>query len=286
MITHGATVPAVRPATAALLLAHGAAGTVRANFGPLIPALSRTVPAFGPDFPGSGGTPRASGPLQLDDLADQLVAAAGDAKTFAILGYSMGCAVAVRAAIRHPHRVAGLILTAGTPRIDADTRARMDEWQRLADRDHTSLARFIMSVMFSETFLGALTDQQLENFLDLIVLTMPDGTTEQIDLVRRIDVERDLPNITAPTLVIGTKHDQLIAPASMRAYADGIPGARWTELDSGHAVVLEAPKQWLSLVEAFLTETASAGRTEEPPLAELATGHQVACHFPENTPDP
>jgi oligopeptide/dipeptide ABC transporter ATP-binding protein len=26
-------------------------------------------------------------------------------------------------------------------------------------------------------------------------------------------------------------------------------------------------------------------RTEEPPLAELATGHQVACHFPENTPD-
>ncbi|HEX4702737.1 MAG TPA: dipeptide ABC transporter ATP-binding protein [Pseudonocardiaceae bacterium] len=25
-------------------------------------------------------------------------------------------------------------------------------------------------------------------------------------------------------------------------------------------------------------------RTTEPPLAELASGHQVACHFPENTP--
>jgi peptide/nickel transport system ATP-binding protein len=25
-------------------------------------------------------------------------------------------------------------------------------------------------------------------------------------------------------------------------------------------------------------------RTEEPPLAELLTGHQVACHFPENVP--
>jgi peptide/nickel transport system ATP-binding protein/oligopeptide transport system ATP-binding protein len=25
-------------------------------------------------------------------------------------------------------------------------------------------------------------------------------------------------------------------------------------------------------------------RTEEPPLAELVTGHRVACHFPENTP--
>jgi oligopeptide/dipeptide ABC transporter ATP-binding protein len=24
-------------------------------------------------------------------------------------------------------------------------------------------------------------------------------------------------------------------------------------------------------------------RTQEPPLAELIPGHQVACHFPENT---
>ncbi|TVT22038.1 dipeptide ABC transporter ATP-binding protein [Amycolatopsis acidiphila] len=27
-------------------------------------------------------------------------------------------------------------------------------------------------------------------------------------------------------------------------------------------------------------------RTQEPPLAELATGHRVACHFPENAPEP
>ena len=27
-------------------------------------------------------------------------------------------------------------------------------------------------------------------------------------------------------------------------------------------------------------------RTTEPPLAELVPGHQVACHFPENTPQP
>jgi peptide/nickel transport system ATP-binding protein/oligopeptide transport system ATP-binding protein len=25
-------------------------------------------------------------------------------------------------------------------------------------------------------------------------------------------------------------------------------------------------------------------RTQEPPLTELVSGHQVACHFPENTP--
>jgi pimeloyl-ACP methyl ester carboxylesterase len=241
--------------TSALLLAHGAAGSVRANFGPLITTLSRTVPAFGPDFPGSGGTPGAAEPLQLDDLADQLVDAAGSADRFAILGYSMGCAVAVRAALRYPHRVTGLVLTAGAPCIDTQTRSRIDEWGRLADGDRTVLARFILSVMFSAKFLHGLTVTQAAGLLDLIGLTVPEGTAAQVELVKRIDVAGDLPAVSVPTLVIGTKYDRLVTPRSMRRYADGIAGARWAELDSGHAAAVEAPTVWAGLVERFLAET-------------------------------
>ncbi|MEU8466076.1 hypothetical protein [Streptomyces sp. NPDC029003] len=46
----------------------------------------------------------ATGPLVLDDLADRLVAAAAAAgqHAFAVLGESLGSAVAVRIATGHP----------------------------------------------------------------------------------------------------------------------------------------------------------------------------------------
>ncbi len=238
--------------TLALLLAHGAGGTVRANFGPIIPTLSRARRVLPVDFPGSGTAPRATTPLELDDLADRLVAAAGDTGRFAILGYSMGCAVAVRAARRHPDRVAKLVLTAGFARIDAETRARTGEWRRLLDGDRTELARFILSVVLGEPFRRTMTDAEVAGFLEIVALTLPVGVDEQVDLVERIDVTAELPDLAVPTLVIGTKHDRLISPSSTRALADAIPGARWADLDSGHAPALEAPAAWARLIEDFL----------------------------------
>ncbi|WP_433262336.1 alpha/beta fold hydrolase [Actinosynnema sp. CS-041913] len=239
--------------TPALLLAHGAGGTVRANFGPLIPTLSRTRPVFSVDFPGSGKTPRATDPLELDDLADRLVAAAGDTPRVAVLGYSMGCAVAVRAALRHPGRVSHLVLTAGFARIDDETRARTAEWRRLLTGDRAELAGFIMSVVLGGPYHRAMTAEQVEGFLEIVALTLPPGVDEQLDLVQRIDLTAELADLDVPTLVIGTKHDRLIAPATTRALADAIPGARWAELDSGHAPALEAPAEWIRLIDGFLT---------------------------------
>jgi pimeloyl-ACP methyl ester carboxylesterase len=241
--------------TSALVLAHGAAGTVRGNFGPMMPALSRILPVAGPDFPGSADTPRATGALRLDDLTDQLVDTAGQADTFMIVGYSMGCAVAVRAAIRFPERVTGLVLTAGAPRADREVVERLDRWQQLmALGEPTALARFVLSVISSDRFLTALPATQVRDLVELVQLTIPPGTAEQLDLVRRIDVTADLAHVAVPTLVIGARHDRLIPPAAVRRYADGIPGARWAELDCGHAVALEAAADWLHLVEAFITE--------------------------------
>ncbi|MBB5934801.1 pimeloyl-ACP methyl ester carboxylesterase [Streptomyces zagrosensis] len=52
-----------------LLLAHGASGSIEGNFVPLIPALAAGHTVVAPDYPGSGATPRATGPLMLDGLA-------------------------------------------------------------------------------------------------------------------------------------------------------------------------------------------------------------------------
>jgi pimeloyl-ACP methyl ester carboxylesterase len=240
--------------TGALLLAHGAGGSVQSNFGALLSARSGAVPAFGPDFPGSGRTPPARVDLHLDDLADQIVAAAAAVPRFAILGYSMGCAVAVRVATRYPERVSALVLTAGGPRLDDATRARITQWRELIDGDRQALAGFIMSVMFSDSYVATLTDRQRRDFLDLFAWTVPPGSGHQVELVQRIDVTAELPLVTARTLVIGTNADRLVSPVMMREYATGIPGAHWAELDSGHAVAVEQPARWARLVDTFLGE--------------------------------
>ncbi|XVS62370.1 alpha/beta fold hydrolase [Actinosynnema sp. CA-299493] len=242
--------------TPALLLAHGAGGTVRANFSPLIPRLSRNRKVHAVDFPGSGTTPRATGPLDLDDLADRLVATAEGEDRFAVVGYSMGCAVAVRVAQRHPERVTALVLTAGFARIDDETRERMRQWRRLVDADRAELARFLLTIALGEPFLRRMTAEQTDGFLELIALTIPPGTPEQVDLVQRIDLRDELPALTVPTLVIGAKHDRLIAPGTTRELADLIPGARWAELDSGHSPAVEAPAEWVRLIEEFLDSAA------------------------------
>lgn len=59
-----------------LLLAHGVGGGIEPNFGPIMDGLAACFTVVGPDYPGIGPTPRANTPLVLDDLADELVAAA------------------------------------------------------------------------------------------------------------------------------------------------------------------------------------------------------------------
>src|SRR5690349_8298937 len=112
-----------------IVLAHGAGGGIEANFGALIPALARTHTVVGSDYPADDT------PLTLDDLADALVAAAVEAgvPTFTIIGFSLGTAVAVRAAARHPERVTGLLLTAGLAVPDNRSRLIVDSWIDLLD---------------------------------------------------------------------------------------------------------------------------------------------------------
>ncbi|GAB2835918.1 hypothetical protein GCM10022221_38870 [Actinocorallia aurea] len=94
-----------------LLLAHGAGGGIDPNYGAVMDVLAAHRTVVGPDYPGTGRTPRAETPLTLDGLV--ATAVEEGVETFAISGYSLGCPVAVRAATRHPDRVTALVLTAG-----------------------------------------------------------------------------------------------------------------------------------------------------------------------------
>ncbi|WKK26333.1 alpha/beta fold hydrolase [Streptomyces olivoreticuli] len=245
----------VRGSGPGVLLAHGAGGSIAGNFTTLIPSLVAHHTVVAADFPGSGATPRAD-VLTADLMADALVAQADAAglDTFTVIGYSMGTLVSVRLAARHPERVRGLVLTAGLAKADNRVLASLDLWQKLlAAGDLEAFARFTALSGFSPGFFNAMPEDQLPSFYNLLIKGVPAGAAEQAAVVQTTDTTGDLAGISVPTLVIAPLQDSLVPPGNSRVLADGIPGAEYAELDTGHIVMAERPEQWSRLIVDFLS---------------------------------
>ncbi|WP_327255079.1 alpha/beta fold hydrolase [Streptomyces sp. NBC_01244] len=243
-----------------LLLAHGGGGSVESNFGPVLDALAVGHSVVGIDYPGTGATPRATQPLELDDLADQLVAAA-DAEgleRFAVLGYSLGGNVAVRIAARYPRRVTALVLTASFARADHRLGLITDLWAELARRGEVELlARLLVPLTLSRQALEGMTGEQVEEVVRATAASFPPGGGDHAALVKGADLRADLARIDVPALVIATTADLLASLEGQRELADSLPGARWAELATGHLPFVERPGEWAELITGFLAGTAA-----------------------------
>ncbi|KJK59958.1 alpha/beta fold hydrolase [Saccharothrix sp. ST-888] len=239
-----------------LLLAHGAGGGAEANWGALIGPLSEHYSVVAPDYPGSGGTPLDPGPLTLDDLADRLVEAAVEEghETFDLVGFSLGSAVSVRAAVRHPERVRSLVLIAGVARTGSHMRLLVDSLLEAERLSPALRARFNIPFAFSAEWIDRHSAGELALLAEVMVASTPPGLHRQFELVRTVDVTGDLAEIAVPTLVVSTTEDTLSVPAQHRIFVEGIPGARLLELASGHLVAVERGPELLAAVRDFLAE--------------------------------
>lgn len=233
-----------------LVLAHGAGGAIASNFGVVLADLAAEHTVVASDYPDDDT------PLDLDALADALVAAAVEAgvPTFTVIGFSLGTAVAVRAAARHPQRVTGLILTAGFAAPDNRARLAVRAWQELLARDASdSFARLVLLTGFSPEFVNALPAAAVDELVAQTAASIPGGTRQQAALIETVDTTADLAGITVPTLIVNTTADLLVDPANSRALAAAIPDAEYTEIDAGHVVMAEQPDEWREVLLEFLT---------------------------------
>jgi len=253
----------VRGSGPGLLLAHGAGGGIEANYGPILDGLAARHTVVGVDYPGAGDSPRSLTPLDVDTLADELVAAADaeGVERFAVSGYSLGGPVAIRVAARHPERVDALVLSATFAYADTRTDLVASVWrQLLAADDPRLLGEFVQLMALGEGALNALTPDEVRAAAELITATVPQGTGDQVELVRRIDVREDLAAIIVPALVIVTAADPLVSPTLQRALAAGLPGSETAELPTGHLPFTERPQEWLALITGFLARHREGGR--------------------------
>ena len=238
-----------------LLLAHGAGSSFAGSFGPILEGLAARHTVVGIDYPGSGDSPRSATALSVDDLADQLAAAA-DAEgldRFAVSGYSLGGPIAIRAATRHPERVTALVLTAAFAYRDNRLSLISSIWSKIAKSNNPELlGEFLLMVALGTDALESMPSEQLQQTIGFAASTAAEGSAEQTDLVGRVDVRDDLANLKVPTLVISTTDDRVTSPVLHRQLADSIPGAELAEIATGHLPMLERGDEWLHLINDFL----------------------------------
>ncbi|MEU9115922.1 alpha/beta hydrolase [Streptomyces sp. NPDC048483] len=251
----------VRGSGPALLLAHGAGGGIEGNFGLVLDDLARDHTVIGPSYPGVGRTPLPDAPLDLDALADALVAAAVERghERFVVIGESLGCAVAVRAATRHPERVTALALTAGFAVADPvvggaaqliAVLGKAGEWR--------AVARLAVLSCLSERQLTTMSPKDVEAAVDGALAGMPTGMSAHFELITRLDVRDDLEQVRVPTLVAVPTGDRLVLPDSPRRLAAGIAGATTVEIPGGAHILDEADRaEWLGHLRRFLGDLPS-----------------------------
>ena len=99
-----------------LVLLHGAFSAIGTSFGAVLPGLAETRQVIGLEMQAHGRTADIDRPLSLEQMADDTAAALQHLgiERADIFGYSMGAAVALHTAIRHPQVVRKLVLASVT----------------------------------------------------------------------------------------------------------------------------------------------------------------------------
>src|SRR3989442_5946069 len=94
-----------------LILLHGGFGSVE-MFGPNVDLLAEKNQVSGVDLQSQGRSPAADRPMRFETMADDIAALIQSLglERAAIMGFSLGGAVALRTAIQHPHIVQRLVL--------------------------------------------------------------------------------------------------------------------------------------------------------------------------------
>ncbi len=266
MLVHEGSAVREKPVVVAL---HGGPGGDHLGFRPALSPLADKAQIVYWDYRGSGRSARGARATythenNVEDL-EALRRYLGLGR-IVLLGVSYGGMVALSYAARYPRNVSHLIAVATVPSHRFLERAR----QILAERG-TPEQQAIAVRLFDGNFEN--NDQLLEYRLvlgPLYALTFdPDRARERNRLsipsyeasnegfggfLRTYDVTDQLDTISAPTLVVGARHDWICAPEFSEEIARRIPNADLRIFEnSGHQILVDELPAFIDVVRGFLT---------------------------------
>jgi pimeloyl-ACP methyl ester carboxylesterase len=221
----------------------------------LLGALSPQFRCLLLDPRGTGATPDPGVPFTVDDLAEDVLGAmdAAGVRRAHLVGHSLGAAVALLMAARHPARVDRAVLIGPAFLADAYLGAVLDHWEALARSDLPAAALHLGLV------LPAFGRDAFERLVPAVVQDMNRRPLARAAILRYVDCDRAQElgpvagRVDAPVLVVAGAGDGLTGPVHARALAGAIPEAAVRLVpDCGHTPHVERPAELARLVVPFL----------------------------------
>ena len=173
-----------------------------------LPAYTEQFSCIAVDLPGSGTSDMPAGPYSTEGYADQIAAFLGaiGIERAHVAGVSLGAAVGLHLAARHPGRVRSLSLHSGWHASDAYLKAVVEQWRALATALPT-VADVVIQAIFPWCFTPEMYVSRPE-FVDTLVDFVRGRPAQPVDaFVAQIDavVAHD-----ASAVLSGIAHSELV----------------------------------------------------------------------------
>ena len=239
-----------------LMLLHGW-GLHGGVWGDLPSQLARTYRVTTPDIPGHGRSAIGHEPLTLQSMTDRIVELISAPAIW--VGWSLGGFVALDAALRHPARVAGLVLVSATPKFvqSPDWSAGMPAevfagFAGSLQQDYRGTLQRFLSLQGGSDEAGRLLIKRLRHELFAHGEPRPEALTAGLSILEHSDLRPRLAEIQMPTLIVQGTHDRLVPPSAGEFLASRIRGARLLSMaGAGHAPFLSQPDAFLAALRGF-----------------------------------
>lgn len=212
---------------------------------------------------------------------DDVIEAANIREPFTMLGISQGGVNCIRYAVRHPERVAGLVLYGAYAQgwLHRGDPAHAQEYESIAALMRVGWGRNnpVFRQVFTSRFVPDATEEQLGWFNELCLKTATGENAAALFASRsQINVVDLLPQVRTPTLVLHAREDAAVPLSQGRLLAERIPNAEFVELDSRNHILLEHEPAWQRFCDAVLTFCGMAVRPirEEDPAFRSLSGRE------------
>jgi pimeloyl-ACP methyl ester carboxylesterase len=266
----------------AVVLIHGLGNNAARDWSKVIPALAESYAVYALDLPGFGQSDKGNHLYSPENYVRAIDAVLAERvpRPFALIGHSMGGAIALAYAAAYPRRVRRLIVVdaAGVllRSVYAEFLGRAAA-ERAIGMDSPRIDALLRLIQNYADSLPAKSDIVLENAeVRRRLLRGDPGAIAALALTEH-DLSRALRSITAPTLVIWGSDDKVAPLRTGEVVAGVIPGARLVVIPgAGHEPHLEKPQRFNAIVLDELR-----GRLEAKPYAlrraKIQGGRTARC---------